>query len=477
MKMRRILAPIALITLGSCGGGGGGSSGMPGPMAKLDSTSLNYQVLYVEQYPVTVTPDPTAFTFANFIAAPNVKLSAPTTGGINSLSFTMADATHGGITFTLKTPSTLSQNAYDTPITVNVYADSTGNILVSTFTVTLHYVVTNSFTVTGPNGYTITALPVATDGLAGNATQNAIYADVLTDPSSGAYSVEALDPTNGGSIHTPVPGATPGILALSDDGQFLYAEVGGHIERLQASSLAANLTLPTSARSVAVAPGLPQTVAVATDTALQIFDNAMARPNSVPVPPPNSGLPSSYGSLQWGSQSAVYAEVNIGGIGPPPSICAFAVNSMGVTATGSCGASNVVGSYMTFANGRGYPPGGNIVDPTTWTVVGTLSGAPGLGTVTPDTTLNKAFAYVQGGSGGCWIQSFNLSTGAAIASVRLPTINGGNGNGCSYSDTVFFAGTGINSLVRFGANGIAIGTDVRFAPGYVVVISGAFVAP
>jgi hypothetical protein len=71
---------------------------------------------------------------------------------------------------------------------------------------------------------------------------------------------------------------------------------------------------------------------------------------------------------------------------------------------------------------------------------------------------------------GCSIQSFNLSTGAAIASVRLPTVSE-SGDYCRYVDSPPMG------LARFGANGIAIGTNVFFVPGYVIVITGAFVAP
>jgi hypothetical protein len=97
MKMRRVVLAIALVTLSSCAGGGGSSGPPPPPQptVTLDSSSIDYPALYVENYPITVTPHPTAFTFANFVSSPNVRLSAPTTGGVNSLSFTMADASHG----------------------------------------------------------------------------------------------------------------------------------------------------------------------------------------------------------------------------------------------------------------------------------------------------------------------------------------------------------------------------------------------
>jgi hypothetical protein len=431
-------------------------------MVTLASTDLTQQSLYVENQQFTVTPAPTAFTFANFVNPPNVKLSAGTTGGINSLSFTMADASHGGITLTLRAPSSLAQATYDTPITVKVYADSTGNILVDTFTVTLHYTVTNSYTVSGANGYTITALTVATNGLAGNAKQNVIYADVQTDSATQAYSVEALDPTTGAPVYPPVPNANSnaGTLALSDDGQYLYAGVGGNVERLKASGLTLDLTLPSGfADGVAVLPGSPHTVAVSS-AAMQIFDDAVARPNSVPVLM-QTGLYGSYQNPQWESQSAVYATVVFPPIGPPDYLCAFAVDSAGVTAPNyfqSCPSPNQVGADgVTFANGVAYSVG-KIFDPTTWAVVGTYPG----GFVTPDTTLGTGFAVVSAAVGGasCSIQSFKLSTGTAIASVRLPNVNG-----CDYVDTP------PNGLVRFGANGIAIGTNLRSGPGSLIVIT------
>jgi hypothetical protein len=46
-----------------------------------------------------------------------------------------------------------------------------------------------------------------------------------------------------------------------------------------------------------------------------------------------------------------------------------------------------------------------------------------------------------------------------------------NGNVCRYGDSP------PNGLIRFGANGIAIGTNGFFVPGYIIVITGAFVAP
>jgi hypothetical protein len=83
------------------------TTGGSAPHVTLDSTTLTYQALSIDRYAVAVTPDPTAFTFANFPGSPDVQLSAPTTGGIDNMNFFMSDATHGGIAFTLQDANSL----------------------------------------------------------------------------------------------------------------------------------------------------------------------------------------------------------------------------------------------------------------------------------------------------------------------------------------------------------------------------------
>lgn len=84
------------------------TTGGSAPHVTLDSTTLTYQALSIDQYAVAVTSDPTAFTFANFPGSPYVQLSAPTTAGIDNMNFVMTDATHGGIAFTFRTPTLLA---------------------------------------------------------------------------------------------------------------------------------------------------------------------------------------------------------------------------------------------------------------------------------------------------------------------------------------------------------------------------------
>jgi hypothetical protein len=98
------------------------------------------------------------------------------------------------------------------------------------------------------------------------------------------------------------------------------------------------------------------------------------------------------------------------------------------------------------------------------TLVTTLS-APNatITVVVPDATLGKAFATTSlMGSGGCYIESFNLTSNAPIASAWLPTLSGGGS--CTYGS--------YRAIARWGANGLAVSTGTD-----LIAISGAFVGP
>jgi hypothetical protein len=447
--------------------------GASAPRVTLDSTTLGYQVLYIEQYPVTVTPDPTAFTFSNFAVTPFVKLSAPTTGGIDTLAFSMTDATHGGITFTFANPSTLAHNTYTTPVNVTVCLDPNcvNPVAGGSFALTVQYVIGSTVTIGGANGYTMSVFPVPAVALAGNAAQSLIYASITSSASSNASTIEALDPSSGtGTFSSALLGGRT-VLALSDDGQYLYVPSGSGVEQVLTSTLTPDLSIAVTAGSevaaIAVAPGKPQTIAVGGYGFLQVFDGAIARPNSLLLGPTTGVF-----SLQWGStDSDLYG--GYGGGGGPISECNFAVDAGGVSGPGTCIHADL--DALNFANGEGYAFGGAIYDPTNWTVVGQLSDPHStVNSVLPDATVGKAFTFAVPTNGvGCEIETFDLATLAPIAIARLPTVNWFAVNGqCSYASVY-----SNNNVVRWGANGIALATGTSGPLGYVITISGPFVGP
>jgi hypothetical protein len=444
------------------------------PQVTLDSTSLSYQALAIDQYAVTVTPDPTAFTFTNFTAPPFVNLSAPTTGGIDTLVFTMSDATHGGITFTFKTPSQLGAGSYTTPVTVTVCLDSTCANQVATYQLTVNYLIGNTVTVAGTHGYTMTVYPVTATAVAAVPSSSVIYAATSPTAASDPDSVVALNPTNGNVQLVTLPAShVPGdqtYLALSDDGSMLYvyASNRGNVDRVPTSTLMTDLSIsvPTSGGSltgIAVAPGQPQTIAVTNVGELQIFDDSVARPNAYTV-----SATSSLSVPQWGSLSQLFI-VFFSGIG---SYCSLAVNATGVTGTNSCFSHLYLPDAYVFANGFIYENAGVILDAATWAQVGsfTTNQNEEITYVLPDTTTDQAFAGVTNLNGGCSIQSFDLTTQAAIASVRLPVLNV-PGSFC------ISTGSRGADLVRWGTNGLAYIPGTSGSVGYVIVITGAFVGP
>jgi hypothetical protein len=429
------------------------ATGSTAPSVTLDSTTQSYSALYIQYAPsVNVNLDPTAFTFANFPGGgPNVTVSAPTTGGVGAPAFVMKDATHGGIQFTFAPPRTLTRQTYTTPVTVNVCIDPNCVNLVQSFTLTVNYTVTNKLTVAGDDAYVISAYPVAATLLASNPNLTRVLA---VDPSS----IRSIDPTTGTSTLTVLAlSESPNDVALADDGTFLYVNGPTRVLQVQTSTLTAGYTIPAAIDSIAVQPGHPQTVVLGSAVGMQIFDSGHARANALPF----SGY--SYGGLAWTTDPAVIGVLLSGNTQERE--CSYAIDANGfVGTTGSACVSsyfNMSAQTFSFTGGIGYGDAGGILKESDWTIVGNFPLADSkttLFSVLPDSQTGRAFALATNFVGACNLQSFDLTTTAAIATVPLPMVSSNN---CQYF-----------SLVRWGTNGLAVLT-----PTDVVVISGKFVAP
>lgn len=439
------------------------ATGSSAPSVTLDSTTQTFSALYIQTAPSpSVNLDPVAFTFANFPGTPNVQVSAPTTGGVVSPTFVMKDATHGGIAFTFAPPSGLSQQTYTTPVTVNVCIDPNCVNLVQSFTLTLDYTVTNKITVAGDNGYSISAYPLAANLLASNPNLTRVLAVVAPGSGATTNSIESIDPTSGTSTLPPfVLSESPNTAAaLADDGSFLYVAGPTKIQQVQTSTLSGGYTIDTTAltnTTLAVQPGHPQTIAVAYNGGMQIFDSGHPRTNPLQLlgyrlsaPAWTSSDPNILGARRVGNTLDLE--------------CSFSIDANGFTSTANsqCAgvAANLVSPSYLFAGGFGYSSTGVILKEADWTVAGTLPTADSstsLSGVLPDSTTTRAYAFASSTT-SCNLQSFSLSTNAQLATLALPIVASGN---CGYSN-----------LVRWGTNGLAFttGTDL-------VVVSGKFVAP
>jgi hypothetical protein len=325
----------------------------------------------------------------------------------------------------------------------------------------VNYLIGNTVTVAGTHGYTMTAIAIPhAVALVGNAQQNVVYTSISSTAASNASEIEALNLLTGTSTFSAQPLGGWGTLALSDDGQYLYTSSGAGVQQVQTSNLTVSLSIAAPGiDSIAVAPGEPQTIAVTgTEAPLQIFDKAVARPNSLAP-----GATENYGDLHWGTDTNLYTDYFIGA--GPTNSCNVPVDASGVSKLGTCDYTDN-GQGYNYANGLGYGPGGTVVDTTTnWNAVGTLT-APNASIPwppLPDTILGRVFAIGTTTSlTSCVLLSFNLTTLAPIASLHLPADSGGS---C-------LAGIGKSSTVRWGTNGLAL-----LASDYLIVISGTFVAP
>jgi hypothetical protein len=325
--------------------------------------------------------------------------------------------------------------------------------------IVLTYVIGNTVSAAGANGYTMTVGPATAAAIAGNAAQPIIYQSIASTATSHANTIEALNGTTGISTFSSQAIGGSAVLAISDDGQYLYTPNLAGVAQILASTLAVSQSIPgAGGLSIAVAPGQPQTFAAASMASLQIFDGAVARPNAMPFCATNCGV----SGLQWGTTtSVIYAQYHPGAGAPYPE-CSFAVNASGLTgAPISCSSTNT--SPFNFANGLGYVSGGTVVDATTWATIATLS-APNvtLDTVFPDTSTGKAFAIATNSSTNeCTLQTFNLTSNAPIANLHVPS----NGSYCGAD------------IVRWGSNGLALNAGYSGATGYILLISGPFVGP
>jgi hypothetical protein len=212
---------------------------------------------------------------------------------------------------------------------------------------------------------------------------------------------------------------------------------GNTVVRLAMPALTTDLIIPQSASDLAVAPGHPNTVAIAPAIggSLVIFDNAVARPQTGPL----------ISHLQRTADASSIIATDSADL-----------YTLGIDATGVA-STHAVMEYIAenrahFDNGLAYIDDGRIVDPVTGSVVFQLQNTFA---VLPDSAHGKIFAHV--GPGNAFsIASFDINTYQQIASVPIPT----------YLNWP-------RRMIKWGNNGVAVTSDY----GYVVVISGDFAGP
>jgi hypothetical protein len=303
-----------------------------------------------------------------------------------------------------------------------------------------------------------------------DATHQLIYLSVPSVASSNGNTVVALNPISGSIQSSQFAGSEPDMLAISDNNQFLYAALDGSssVQRFTLPDLLSDINYslgadprygPYYGLDLQVAPALPHTTAVSRGTFLvspaalggmAIYDDSIRRPTVADSPGPL------YDSLQWGSDTAIYA---INNESTSFDFYVLKANSNGVTLS-----KDYQSEFSTFyvrmhydaGTGFVYTDDGYVINPANGQLAGAFQAA---GYVVPDSTLNRAFFFGQTqpqfGTANFTIESFNLTTFAPIAEIVIPNVRG-------------------NPLrfIRWGTSGLAFNDDAGFI---YIINNSAFV--
>jgi hypothetical protein len=291
----------------------------------------------------------------------------------------------------------------------------------------------------------------------------------------GGSGIAVLDPVGQKIVSfTPVAN-NPDVLAISDDSQFLYVGLddSSSVQRFVLPQMTPDiqylLTTPGDfPLDIQVAPGAPHTTAVANGIpnslvaaygGVTVFDDAVARPTSVPGPL-GSFLGSCYcASMQWGSSlTALYSSNS--------ETSNFDFYSLAVNANGVVLSEDYPDVFHDFngdyyfnihyvpSTGLIYSDDRTIVNPLNGTVVGSFSipvGIIDINRMVPDSTLNIAAFLSQinceypDGIGGCFgVATYNLNDLSFINSFEMSDIKNV---------------LGAINMIRWGQSGLAFNTD------------------
>lgn len=324
--------------------------------------------------------------------------------------------------------------------------------------------------------FTILSSPVAVisqlaNDLIWDATNQVIYLSVPSLGGTYGNTIAVLNPTTGNIVASQFAGSEPDLLAISEDDQYLYAGIDGSasVQRFILPNLAPDINYslgtsgangPSYALDLQVAPDLPHTTAAARGSffvspaaqgGIAIYDDAMQRPT---IADASGDL---YDSLQWGSDTAIYA-IN-------SEVSSFDFYTLTVSSTGVALSYDYPNEFSMFSaklhydsgTGFAYTDDGYVINPANGQHVGQFQAS---GSMVPDSTLNAAFflgqTQAQLGTTNFTIESFNLTTFAATAEITVPNVQG---------NPLHF--------IRWGANGLAFNDDA----GYVYVLSSPFATP
>ena len=314
--------------------------------------------------------------------------------------------------------------------------------------------------------YLPTVVNQLADDLVWDDARQLIYLTVPSLAGSNGNSIAALDPLTGNIQSAQFAGSEPDKLAISNDDQYLYAGLDGSssVQRFTLPNLAPDINYslgassifgPTFAWDLQVAPGLPHTAAVSRGifssspwsaiAGVQVFDDSAPRTTIASGPP--------YDSLQWGSDSTLYANnaevTNF-------NFFVLSVSGSGVVQTKDY--PNVFSQFYMSIHYDSvtkllYGDDGTVVNPSTGKIVASFAAS---GFMVPDDSTKTAYflgqTAFQAGSTTYTLASFDLTTLAPLSEIVIPNVQGIP-----------------LRLIRWGTNGLAFNDDA----GYVYIVNNS----
>lgn len=405
------------------------------PTVTFSQTQVSYQGLQMDYDPPPQIN--IGIALANFGVTPYFTVSNASVA-ISSAQAYAQGLTSGTLTINLAAPASVPAGTTTVPLKISACLDLDCITPVpgSPYTVNVTYTVGDSITVAGAQGYTLVPLQQVVRGMVWDPVHSEIYAEAPIG-TTGNWSIVTIDP-NSHQLGTPVALAAnaTGAIDVSDDGQYLYVGlIDGTIQRFQLPALTPDIVIPLGvtgqgkplyARTVAVAPANPHSVAVALSTGqfpstanneagVVIFDDAVPRANRANASQ-NPAAGTAVDFLAWGG-----AATTLYGTGTAlPGVFTMSVDSNGISAVTSNG--SFAGTPLHLAGNLLYLDGGQVFDPGTGTVIDTLSAYTELYGVIPNASLGKLFVSNSslGPLGPPELYSLNLATRAPIANILLP---------------------------------------------------------
>lgn len=404
------------------------------PSITFAQTSVSVQALAIDPFPQPNVTVP--FTLANFAQTPYLS-TAISGSAVTVANIATSSPTQGSVTLAFPFPTTLGAGNHTATVSVTACLDSTcaNPVPGSPFQITVNFDVGNSITVAGQYGYTVQAMQQQVDAMAWDPVHQLLYV-VLPFDSTGSSHVATIDPvTQTMSAPVALDSSDSGILALSDDSQFLYVGLtNGTVQRLVLPQLTTDIriTLGTSLypADVRVAPGAPHTVAIALsadpfnpvseERGVVVFDDSVPRPNEVTA----TGIPATGTAvdlLLWTSGTSLFGDGYGASYNTSANLFSMPVDASGISASTNLGI--VSGGRMYYAQNFIYMDGGTIFDTTTNQANNTLAATPNLYGLLPNSSSGRLF--VSNSSvleGTIQLQALDLQQLTVLAQITLPPL-------------------------------------------------------